>query len=205
MKKGKWIATGIALLLTAVLLAFPVMAEDDQDLTNQNPSNNTEVDAEIKDSSGEVTYIVTVPVKIDFGTLVCPDTEKDLNKILYFDVSCVQMIGIDNVMLSVCNSGSTAGGTNQNFYLSNETDITCTFKPTYDLYVGNAGTRVKIDTSGAMPVNGYNYCLFTEEGQIVNGGVVLNQRQLFPYKDDLKSIAGDYRGTLVFTTVANSN
>lgn len=201
MKKGKWIATGIALLLTAVLLAFPVMAEDDdQELTNQNTSGQTEVDAEIKDGSGEVAYIVTVPVKIDFGTLVCPDTDVDSNKIIPYDVTCVQMLGVRNVKVSVCNLGAKEGATNQIFYLTNDDNWTSSFKPTYDVYVTRDN---KIDTSGAMPKNGFDYTIFTAEGESVKSGVVLNQRQLFPYKDNLKSIAGNYIGNLVFTTVAN--
>ncbi len=201
MKKGKWIATGIALLLTAVLLAFPVMAEDDdQELTNQNTSGQTEVDAEIKDGSGEVAYIVTVPVKIDFGTLVCPDTDVDSYKIIPYDVTCVQMLGVKNVKVSVCNLGAKEGETNQIFYLTNDDNWTSSFKPTYDVYVNREN---KIDTSKAMPKNGFDYAVFTAEGEFVNSGVALNQRQLFPYKDNLKSIAGNYIGNLVFTTVAN--
>lgn len=198
MKKrvlGAVIATlALCMSMTAIALA------EDQQLDNTHTSGNTEVDATILDAAGEVAYIVTVPEKIDFGKLVCPDTDTDSFTGLRFDVTCVEMQGVNSVKVSVYNDGSTAGETNQYFYLKNQTKPSCTFLPQYELYADTT----KIETSGAMPQNGYDYIVFTQQGQSIQGGVRLNQNQLYPYKADLTPIAGNYTGTLVFTTSANA-
>ncbi len=200
MKKGLLALLTVALAFVA-FQGVPALAEEGDggvELNDQAQSGDTEVEAQIVDDAGEVAYIVTVPSKIDFGTLACPDSDADSFTIQKFSVDCVQMLGVSMVKVSVCNDGSTAGEANQDFYLSNQTNGSCTFMPTYEVYVGTT----KIDTSAAMPVNGYDYLVFTQEGQSVKGGVRLNQRQLYPYKDDLASIAGSYTGTMVFTTSA---
>lgn len=194
--KKRFLAVLIAALMLAVLQAGPALAENE--LTNTSQSGDTEVDALIEDGTGEVAYIVTVPSKIDFGNLVCPDTNEDSFTIQKFTVSCDEMVGVNKVQLSVCNDGSTSGELNQEFFLTNQTNKSCTFKPLYEVYVGTT----KINTSEAMPVNGYEYLTFTQKGQAITGGVRLNQAQLFPYKDNIAEIAGQYSGRMVFTTAA---
>lgn len=191
-------------LMACTLFALPAIADDQQtqQLTDQTTSGNTEVDAKITDGAGEVAYIVTIPEKIDFGTLVCPETDVDDNAIQKFIVKCEKMQGVSKIDVSVCNEGSVKGEANQIFYLTNMTNASCSFKPVYDLYVGvNEGNK-KIDVTQAMPANGFDYVAFSKEGQEVTGGVVLNQRQLFSYKDNLASIAGSYSGNMVFTIAA---
>lgn len=200
MKKKLTVMLAAVLALTAFGFA-PAFAEEQatgQELTDQVRSGDTEVDARIVDGAGEVAYIVTVPEKIDFGRLVCPENDEDSFTIQKFNVNCVQMQGVSGVKVSVNNDGATAGEKNQDFYLSNQTNAASTFKPSYEVYVGTT----KIDTSVVMPANGYDYLVFTKEGQSITGGVRLNQRLLFPYKDDIASIAGEYSGTMVFTTAA---
>ena len=198
MKKRKWL-TGLALLLAVALFAFPVMA-DDQELTDKTTSGDTEVDAVITDGSGEVAYIVTIPEKIDFGTLACPTEDADsYTTPLKFDVTCVKMQGVSNIKVSVCNFGSEAGEANQDFYLTNQTNTACTFTPVYELYVGTT----RINTAIPMPVNGFDYIVFSSEGEKVTGGVRLNQRQLYPFKDKLDTIVGSYTGNMVFTIAAS--
>jgi hypothetical protein len=161
------------------------------------------VDATIKDGAGEVAYIVTIPQKVDFGTLTCPETDEDSLAVKTFKVSCVKMQGVDKILVNVCDEDAVAGEKNQGFYLTNMTDATSTFKPSYELYVGNSvADKTRIDTSKVMPANGYSYVGFSKEGQSVGGGVSLNQRQLYPYKDNLADIAGSYTGRMVFTISA---
>lgn len=183
-----------AALMLATALATPALG--DQDLSNTKVSGDTQVDAQIVDSAGEVAYIVTVPEKIDFGNLTCPANDEDSFVIQKFDVTCVQMQGVSKIQVSVHNDGATAGEANQDFFLTNKTNASCTFKPSYEVYAGTT----KINTSEVMSANGYDYLVFTQEGQSVTGGVRLNQRQLYSYKDDIASIAGEYSGTIVFTT-----
>lgn len=187
----------IAVLVLCTALAMPALAEgEDQQLDNVTNWGNTEVDATILDAAGEVAYIVTVPTKVDFGKLSCPDKDEDSFAIQKFTIACPQMQGVNNVKLYACNYGSEAGEANQNFYLTNQTNTSCTFKPVYDL-----GTPTeKINTGEIMEKPGYLYVEFTKEGQSITGGVRLNQRQLFG--KDLTSIAGQYSGTIVFTTIA---
>lgn len=188
-----------AAFVLATALATPALG--DQDLSDQKQMGDTEVDAQIVDTAGEVAYIVTVPEKIDFGNLTCPANDEDSFVIQKFDVTCVQMQGIPRIQVNVHNDGATSGEANQDFFLSNKTNASCTFKPSYEVYVGTT----RIDTSAAMPANGYQYLVFSQEGQSVTGGVRLNQRQLYPYKDSIADIAGEYSGTMVFTTAAMDN
>lgn len=200
--KKRVLSLVIGSLMACTVFAAPCLAAD-QELTDQTQSGNTEVDAKITDGSGEVAYIVTIPEKIDFGTLQCPETNVDSPNIKTFAVKCEKMQGVGKIFVNVCNSGSNPGETNQNFYLTNMTNAKCTFQPLYDLYVGNSLTdNNKIDTTKVMPENGFDFVTFMKEGQSVGGGVNLNQKQLFPYKDDLTSIAGSYSGTMVFTIAA---
>lgn len=196
--KKQLFAAGIAALVLTAFLAVPVTAED-QELTDQTQEGNTEVEAAIDETSGAVAYIVTIPDKIDFGTLVCPAADEDSFTQKEFEVNCVQMVGVSAIQVSVCNEGAAAGEMNQTFYLSNQTDTSCTFEPVYDLYAGD----VLIDTSQIMPANGYTYAVFTAEGQSAAGSVRLNQRQLYAYINDIASIAGSYSGKMVFTIAAN--
>ncbi len=195
--KKRILGVVIATLALCMCMTVTALAEDQQ-LDNTNTSGETEVDATILDAAGEVAYIVTVPEKIDFGKLVCPEADEDSFTIQKFNVNCVQMQGVNNVTVNVYNEGSTAGEANQDFYLKNQTNASCTFKPLYELYA----QTTRIETSEPMDLNGYLYTVFTQEGQSITGGVRLNQRQLYSYKDDLTPIAGTYTGTLVFTTSA---
>jgi hypothetical protein len=140
---------------------------------------------------------------VDFGTLSCPSADEDSMAVKTFKVSCVKMQGVKNILVSVCDEDAVEGEKNQGFYLTNMSDASCTFKPSYDLYVGNSITdNTKIDTSEVMPANGYKYVGFSKEGQSVGGGVSLNQRQLYPYRDTLADIAGSYTGKMIFTIAA---
>ena len=188
----------VATLALCAAVASPAIATE---LDNTNNTGNTEVDAKILDAAGEVAYIVTVPEKIDFGKLSVPDNDAegvDAYAIQQFQVKCVEMQGVSLVKVHVYSFGSLAGEQNQKFFLTNKTNTACTFKPEYDVYA----ETTKIDVSEAMPANGFNYAMFSREGVSVTGGVALNQRQLLPYKDDLTPIAGEYTGTMVFTTSA---
>lgn len=196
MRKRVFGAFAAAVALCASF-AGPVLA-DDLRLDELNNNGQTQVDATIVDGAGEVAYTVKVPSKIDFGRLTCPSADTESYTGLYFDVSCELMQGVRRVKLSVYNEGSSVGATNQNFFLTNVTNTACNFKPQYELYAD----RTRIDTTQVMPVVGFDYVTFSSEGQTVQGGVRLDQRQLYPYKDDIASIAGSYTGTLVFTTSA---
>ncbi len=190
-----------ATLALCAAMATPAIA-DDQELNNLNNVGDTEVDAQILDAAGEVAYIVTVPEKIDFGKLICPDTADEPSYTTQrFTVTCVQKQGVNTIMVSVYNEGSTAGEINQEFFLTNKTNLQCGFKPTYEVYA----QTVKIDTTQQMPKNGYEYMMLDTEGQSIPGGVRLDQAQLRSYlgaDGDIASIAGEYTGTMVFTTAA---
>jgi hypothetical protein len=198
--KKKLLGIGLAVMMMVTAMAMPVMAdaEGTQELTGDDKSSdtdNTEVTANIDGSSGDVYYIVTVPKKIDFGKLRIPaDANGDYLKYIAFTVSCVEMSGISQVLLSVMNEGSLSGEANQQFHIDNDTTNK---KLTYGLAVGAQG-ETKIDVSGAMPVNGYQFTIFTSAGQSVPAYAGIKQSQL--YGEDINTLIGTYSGTLVFTT-----
>ncbi len=197
--RKKVLGSVLAALALCTAMVMPALAEDQQ-LDNVTNWGDTEVDATIVDPAGEVAYIVTVPTKIDFGKLTCPDDDTDPHYATQtFILACTKMQGVNSVGLYAYNDGSLQGEKNQKFFLTCQTNASSPLAPEYDLGV----ETWKIDVTQAMPKNGYEYTVFSKEGQTVKGGVRLDQNQLYPYKDDLTKIAGEYSGTIVFTTVAD--
>lgn len=200
--RKKVLGSVLAALALCTAMVMPALAEDQQ-LDNVTNWGDTEVDATIVDSAGEVAYIVTVPTKIDFGKLICPDTDVDSYVTQKFTMACTQMQGVNSVTLYAYNDGSMAGEANQKFFLTNQTKPSCGFMPEYDLGVATE----RIDVTGVMDKNGYKYVVFTAEGQTIAGGVRLNQNQIYDEiynkNRELADITGQYSGTIVFTTVAD--
>ena len=72
MKTRKILALSMAVatMVTASTAAFAA------ELTLSSTTGNTEVTANIQDP-GAVNYIITIPDKVDFGTLTQPETDTD--------------------------------------------------------------------------------------------------------------------------------
>ena len=86
MKARKILALSMAVatMVTASTAAFAA------ELTPSSTTGNTEVTANIQDL-GAVNYIITIPDKVDFGTLTQPETDTDSFKDVNFTVTATKI------------------------------------------------------------------------------------------------------------------
>ena len=96
-------------------------------------------------------------------------------------------------------SSLTATTMSSNFYIAN-TDQSKDYKLQYHVFDIEAAniteTTPPISAVTMSSDKGYFLKGFTEQGQAVNGTLVLNQNQLFG--QDLQAMSGDYSGHMVF-------
>lgn len=183
------------LLATAMLMASLTVSATE--LTDIVPGGSTAVEADIKEADiGDVTYIIAIPEKIDFGTLVMPktDTEPHPSKV-GFEVSAVEItnLNVATSRIAVLLKDAVAevgtfqitgvSGTNNNKVLK------------YSV-LNSAGVDL---TNGTEYPNGYAFAAFSQAGQTVTGSLSLEQNQLLTDKV-IANWAGDYLGTLNFYT-----
>lgn len=190
----------ITLVLAGALSAATVVSASAATLTNEAPSADTEVTARIEGSDpGDVTYIITIPDKVDFGTLNQPDTDTDSYIYSGFEVEATQ-IDMASGAVSVYIQGYEE---DDNQYYLTQLDAFEPFEIPYDVYTGqisdtNIADQTAINADGSPGVNGYHFTTFNHdaEGSVQDGTLVLNQREL--YGQDLDTISGDYSDTMTF-------
>lgn len=190
----------ITLVLAGALSAATVVSASAATLTNEAPSADTEVTARIEGSDpGDVTYIITIPDKVDFGTLNQPDTDTDNFIYSGFEVEATQ-IDMASGAVSVYIQGYEE---DDNQYYLTQLDALEPFEIPYDVYTGeisdtNIADQTAINADGSPGVNGYHFTTFNHDaqGSVQDGTLVLNQREL--YGQDLDTISGDYSDTVTF-------
>ena len=194
MKTRKILALSmaVAIMVTASTAAFAA------ELTLSSTTGNTEVTANIQDP-GAVNYIITIPDKVDFGTLTQPETDIDSFKDLNFTVTATKIENLsdtDYVIIRVKNEGATVD--DSAFYLTQKTSPNTKF--IYDVYnISPIENHYSPLASVSMTEpNGYFLVAFDKIGAKTTGTLRFNQKQL--YGKDISEIAGDYSGTMVFTS-----
>ena len=192
MKTRKILALSMAVatMVTASTAAFAA------ELTPSSTTGNTEVTANIQ-ASGEISYVITIPDKVDFGTLTQPETNIDSFKDLNFTVTATKIENLsdtDYVVIRVKNEGATVD--DSAFYLTQKTSPNT--KLTYDMYDRKTIVDSDIPLNKGRMVNpdGYYLVDFRHTGESKTGTLRLNQKQL--YGKDISEIAGNYSGTMVF-------
>ena len=184
--------------------SLTVYAEGTKQLTKNNPSDFTEVKAHIDGSTGAVSYIIEIPEVVDFGNLTQPETNADSYISKPYDVTAIEIKGLakdaqGNVtqQVSVYVKDESATTTNSNFYIAN-TDPAKDYKLQYHVFdtTNISETTPPLSSVTMSSDKGYFLKAFTEQGQQVNGTLVLNQNQLFG--KDLEAMSGDYSGHMVF-------
>ncbi len=195
MKKKKII--GLALALTfAVSTTVSVSAADPQ-LNDATSGGNTQVTATIDaPEPGEVSYVITIPEKVDFGTLVQPESDDVAhNKDIRFTVTATEINNLPEgsaVRVSVKDGLTTED--NDTFRL---TQVGGSEVLTYDVYskdpIEDGQTPIN---DYAIGTNGFSLVSFNGTGQSVTGTLRLDQNQLFG--KSLETIAGEYSGTMSF-------
>ena len=193
MKARKILALSMALATVATASTVAFALELDQD----SPKGNSEITANIQ-SPGAINYTVTIPDKVDFGTLTQPETDTDSFKDVNFEV---KLTTIENLPLrsriAVYVKDQNATVDDDLFYITQKTSPNT--KLTY--YVYDTSVIEDIDyplTDGEMGADGYLLEYFERAGENLRGTLRLNQKQL--YGKDIYEIAGDYSGYMVYTT-----
>lgn len=195
-----------SLMAAALICAVMPVSAADVELTDITNAGNTSVEAEIVDDgsddpdAGEVSYIISIPEKIDFGTLTMPENNYEAHlKKVGFEVSAVEINNLDTTTSRVAvlmRDSSAAKGV---FQIQGISKANTSKLLTYSVFT-SSGSDI---TSGNEYANGYLLTAFSEAGQSTNGTLSLDQNQLL---SDIKieNWAGDYLGTINFyTTIAN--
>lgn len=201
-KKIITIALAAAMALTA---AVSVSAETK--LTDQSPSGKTEVTAKIEggDVPGDVTYEITIPDVVTFGTLHQP-AANDADDFVYADytVTADKITGLEadqQVSVYVRDQNATVDGDHE-FWIANKSDSSKKFKyDVFDVRQIDANTD-SINQNNMSSAAGYFLEGFTEAGQAVDGTLRLNQLQL--YGQNIADLVGEYSGYMVFFSTIES-
>lgn len=197
--KNKLLAIVIALSMT--MGAVPVMAatteeQGEQQLTNVQSAGDTAVEAEIGSGDGSVSYIISIPEKIDFGTLVMPESDEEAHmKTVGFEVSAVEINGIDTQSQRVAVLMRDSAAQQGIFKISGTSGTNMDKVLTYSV-LNSQGVDI---TSGREYANGYAFAAFSVAGQTVNGTLNLEQNQLLT-DTEIANWAGDYLGNINFYT-----
>ncbi len=201
----------ITLALAAAMVSASALSVSAGTLTETNTTGQTEVTARIDGTTpvpGDVTYVITIPDVVDFGTLTQPEnTDKDSFKDVPYSVSLTEVNNLDvatqKIAVYVRDQNASVG--NSDFKITNKADSTKSF--TYDIYdvlpENITATKQSINANSMTQAAGYKLCDFTTQGDAVDGTLRLNQTQLCGY--DIADIVGDYSGYMVFlSTIENA-
>lgn len=216
MKKRSLLKKGAGLVLAGslVLGMQSTVFATNPTLTDSGQNGNTDVAGEVSTSSGvSPSYIITIPEKIDFGTLSAPETDQNDYKDISFDVTASSFVNFsDNTGVAVLvkdsqdvqNAGEWSGVFN----------IT---KDTYSLAYSILDPSASDVSDGTLTyTNGLLFHVFgaaavatsADSSVTVSGTVRLNQRQLYGYDLDGTDadMVGTYDGTIDFySTVVDLN
>ncbi len=193
MKSKKILALSMALAAVTTVSTVTFAGE----LTEGNLVGQTEVTANIADP-GAVSYTITIPDKIDFGTLKQPETDTDSFKDANFNVKATKIQNLpDGKRITVCVKDKDATVDDDQFYITQKTSPNT--KLMYYVYdvaeIGQGDTHL---AEGEMGSDGYDLVYFKNEGESITGTIRINQKQL--YGKDISEIVGDYSGYMVYTT-----
>ncbi len=195
-----------ALSLATFMISATAVTAYAGTLTDQSPSGNTEVIAHIDGVvPGNVSYKISIPDVVDFGTLVQPETQENSNKAVGYQVSLDEVTGLEadkQISVYVKDQNSTLDG-NQNFYIANKANNNIQFM--YNVFAvpqDNVQTNQPLNSIPYTKTAGYYLTVFENAGETLDGTLVINQAQL--YGQSIADIAGDYSGYMVFySTVEN--
>ncbi len=195
--KGKRI---IAVLMSVMLTATAAVSASASDLKNDEGA--TEITANIEGgTTGEVSYIITIPDKVDFGTLTLPEEDVDSYKYVGFNVEAKELNIKNNQSVSVFVKDSVSS--DGQFYLTQK-DSASPFSISYDVYdreinSENMNDYTPMNETGDCTEYGYHLCTFVgpdTAGTLHNVTLTLNQKSLYGKNPD--DIAGNYSGTMLF-------
>lgn len=204
MNRKKTAAPLLAAALVAVGAGL-VMAEDVsaagsvsdyQNVTNEKQAGSTTVIANVAEvDAGDVTYTLSIPSKVDFGSLQ-PKSADDTDKTVEVDgsVSLTQVEGLgEDQRIAVLVKDSIYGDTeNHDFKIRGTTGAAASNGKELKYDIVRSGSSLK---EGTFYSNGYLVGNFSQQDDESNLTFSLNQAQLIGEVGDWE---GFYQGTVTF-------
>lgn len=192
----------VSFVMAASLTALAAVSASAATLTPASPDSSAEVTAKIEGAGpGEVSYIITIPDKIDFGTLTQPQEDVNSYKDVEYTVTATEITNLsENQWVNVYVKDQGATDEDDRFYITQTTEPFT--KLSYDVYSGAVSETPSINNGGDMGENGYLLAAFNQTGQEINGVLRLDQKQI--YNKNIDEIAGDYKGYMVFHSAVGS-
>lgn len=186
----KWMTGLCTAAVLAVMPVLSVQAATTQ-LTDSNPGGQTDVTAEVVAPS-TVSYIVSIPDKVDFGQIQQPNSSEAAPVERTFTVSCEAADGLaSGEAIAVLVKDATAATRDDPFVLTN--DAVNSNQMIYQMS-NPIGQDI---TTATWFTNGFIFNTFTAAGQSVEGKLTLDRSQL--YNKDT-TWQGAYSGKLNFYT-----
>jgi len=175
-------------LLVLFCLAVPVLAED---LTDASPAGSSEVSGNVSSTEpgGNVTYTISIPATISFGSLTQPGDNKTphINS-QSFTVALTEVSNLTQGQIAVLMKDAT----NADFTLTGQGTANKDKTLTYQVLDASGADIQK----GSLYPNGYLLATLKTAGSSVNGSLSLDQNQL--YMQNLKEWSGPFKGTINF-------
>ena len=197
----------ISIALAAAMAAVSAISVSAAQLTDADPSGQTEVIAHIDGAEpGEVSYIITIPDVVDFGTLTIPaDDSQDYDRDVTYTVEATEINGLDAATQSIAVyvKDQASNVNDRSFRIANKENSTIAFE--YDVYrsTGDDVNEAYRVNNGDFFTKGYYLTSFNTEGQSLTGTLRFHQKQL--YGRNIADIAGDYSGYMVFFSSIETN
>lgn len=195
----------ISIALAAAMAAVSAISVSAAQLTETDPNGQTEVIAHIDGMApGQVSYIITIPDVVDFGTLTIPaDDNEDYDRDVTYTVEATEINGLSGTQtISVYVKDQNATNSDREFRIANKENSSIQFG--YDIYrsTGDNVNEAYRVNNGDFFTKGYYLTSFNEEGQVLTGTLRFHQKQL--YGRNIADIAGDYSGYMVFFSAIES-
>jgi len=198
----RWIPVMTAIAL--ILGSSPVSASDAANgntVTDALPAGDTTVTGKVEDAEhGDVTYIISIPDKVDFGTLSQPESNaaSPVERTAAISASEINGLNTGTSRVAVLLKDSAADG---GFKLIGQDSANSGKELEYSIYTVAGNTETNVTSQNKYP-NGYLIVLFQETGNKIDLKLKLDQNQL--YGQELSGWVGNYKGTLNFYSTVGS-
>lgn len=201
MRKKRIFSAALAAAL-ALTVVPAVQASASSELTNGSVSGDTSITGHVSagEGIGNVTYVVSIPDKIDFGELVQPDTNSSdpVTRAGTVKAEIVESLP-EGYRVAVFVKDAAASESSKDFRIIGQDSTNKGKELIYT--ITNEASQANLLTGTEYP-NGYLVGAFQNTGDTVNLTLALDQNQL--YGEYLSNWAGNYKGTLNFYSSVES-
>lgn len=181
----------ILVLAMAATMMFSATSVFATEMSNLTPEGDVDVTAKV--SNGAVSYVVSIPEAVDFGTLTQPADNTAANivqKPIVVEATELTGLSVGNKLVVLVQD--EVNRAENGFFITGQDNSNSGKKLSYDI----VNIDSKSISDGSLYPNGYLMCVFSNAKEQLEFNLNLDQNQL--YGVDLNSYAGSYKGTLSF-------